>query len=267
MSFEKDKNLKENITTDNIFDELSSDIDNSSFNNFDLKEERLNKYSKISRFVFSLLLIWFILSSFYIFVQKSSNNFSFLSPVCSFISWVESESWECFWVYKNLEDNQRTLDTTMLSQASKASSVLSKAYSLDSFIKSREVVFLLERWEFRLKPFEIIEKFDKEKNSFLSLNKRLIQCNNVVINSDMVMDIDCEVYSSSWNKWDNNTKQWSSVSIASSFQRHFQNSDNFTLLDPQKRFDVVNITWWVFTQMTPLHLRLKYSNSNSINIK
>lgn len=266
MSLWENKDLKENISTDNIFDELSWDIENSNFVNFNPEDDKLKKYSKISWIVLSFLVLLLVFSSFYVFFQKSSNDFTFLKPICSILVWTDNES-HCFWVEKELKDNKRILETTTLSYADKSSWILSKSYSLDSFIKSREVVFLLERWEFRLKPFEIIEQFDKEKNAFLSLNKRLIQCSNIRIDSDLIMDIDCDVYSSSWNKWDNNTKQWSSVSIASSFQNYFQSSDNFTLLDPQKRFDVVNITWWVFTQMTPLHLRLKYSPSNVINIK
>jgi hypothetical protein len=95
---------------------------------------------------------------------------------------------------------RKDIEETKKFQFSKISSVIGGLYSLENFIYSKEVSFLLDRSKNRVKPTEILAKFDDIKNKFDPQEKSKIQCYNITINKERLLTMSCEAYSSDWDE-------------------------------------------------------------------
>ncbi|MDP2396330.1 MAG: hypothetical protein Q8S84_07930 [bacterium] len=55
--------------------------------------------------------------------------------------------------------------------------ILEKLYEVENFTKTKEIIFLSDKSNNKLKVLEILEKFDNIKNQFNAVDKQKIQCN------------------------------------------------------------------------------------------
>jgi hypothetical protein len=78
-------------------------------------------------------------------------------------------------------------------QANNIIPVLTNIYKVENFLNSKEVVFLNENKDKRLKPLVILKDFQEIKNSFSNDNKSII-CDNVTINSDSILNAECTAF-------------------------------------------------------------------------
>jgi hypothetical protein len=60
-------------------------------------------------------------------------------------------------------------------------SLVGDVYSISNFIFSKDISFLLDRTENKVRPLKILEEFDKLKNEFEPINKSRIRCSNIYI--------------------------------------------------------------------------------------
>jgi hypothetical protein len=87
------------------------------------------------------------------------------------------------------------LDTLQIDQNKKILSILERLYNVKNFLKSKEIIFLVDKSENKLQTLTILEKFDDMKNEF-NVEKEKIQCNSLVIDSEKnLLTMNCESYS------------------------------------------------------------------------
>jgi hypothetical protein len=210
----------------------------------------------------------------YIYIQNNKLIYDkwFLDPVCKFIIWdtpIPENTTFCSSLSYTESYYTDELENIKLEYSQNIFSMLIWIYESENFSKTKEVSFLLNKTETKLKTLDIIEKFDKLKLDFLWIEKRRVQCNNLMIDSNTsILTMDCESYSKwyesniiwfSWNKTDS-TIGWTSISVANSFLNFIEkNSVDFELINRQKIFDTVNTVWEKsgYTMKTPFDISLK----------
>lgn len=276
---EKNKELNKNIDTSNIFDDF---VDDSSLIDEvnKIKNERnrdLFYYISKAWYVFQILfwtgfVVLIILFS-YIYIQnnKTISNSNILDPFCSiFLGDIEKEDPFCSsisylkWNYSNKLENIKT------TQSNDILNILQKLYEVENFTKSKNVLFLADKSENKLKILNILEEFDNIKNEFNKVDKQKIQCNSLSIDwKNSILSMNCIAYSAWFEKWlrwvDGSNTDWlkgTSISEANSFINFIDKRSNiFTLIDRQKVFKSENTLWEKtdFTNMTKFSLKLKYN--------
>lgn len=297
MGLEKDKIKEENIMSadfddkskepsmDNIFwDDFGWDLD--FWDDIDQIESKIDKdlyyYLKlIWNIIWNINIIVFILLtllSWYFYVQNS-NSFHrepMLDSVCEYILPAEViEEWEfCSWVSSLLAKRTEEVDSLTQEQFEKVFNWLPKIYSLENFIFTKEVQFLLKQSENKMQVLSILTDFDNLLKDFYSIDKWQIKCEWIEISSDLILSTQCSVFSADWNDeimWYDgsyiNKTGWSTISLASSFLNYIQKeSKDFSLVSKQKKFTKDKFTWnWYYTYSTTFTLQLKYMNSWSYN--
>ena len=262
----------------NIFDELGSDLKDMH----DLEEKRkkdvyfylwaIGTTLKVLNFLF---LIFFAISLFYIFIQKSEKNLdvSFLEPICQVFLWASSNKITgCTWVTYLITDTQQNLSNLKNTQYKQIQDILPDVYSVDNFIYSREVSFLLWKTEDRVRPLKMMAAFDKMKTTFDPNEKSKIKCGDTSIDLDGYFNIECQAFSSDWDTkiiWFDGEKvsanvEGTSISTANSFINYIEKSSKeFTIIDRQRVFNYENVTEGSYTRKTIFTLKLKYNNSNN----
>jgi hypothetical protein len=277
---ESDK--KENLPSSNIFEDFSTDA-NLSEDITKLEEKKKHDSIYYLSFISSLLkwanvvLVFFLVFSFfYISIQKKQEPLSIqlLAPICWIFLWdTPSFDSPCSWVEYVKLAYIKDLEETKKYQFGKISSVIGNLYSLENFIYSKEVSFLLDRAKNRVKPLEIISKFDSLKNRFDPLEKSRIQCYNLIIDKTNLLRMTCEAYSSDWDGsiiWFDGSKETqssiggTSISLANSFINFInKNSTDFTIINKQKVFSAESIfNSGLYTRKTVFVLSLKYNDNN-----
>jgi len=76
--------------------------------------------------------------------------------------------------------------------------LLPEVYKSENFLNSKEVIFLIDKGETRLRPLKILSLFDDLKNEFEAIDKSKISCNNISIDENFIFSTNCSVYSSAW---------------------------------------------------------------------
>lgn len=271
------KNTSNKPDNKNIFSEFNTD---SSLQTEIKKIEEKNKIYylsislKILQWIFLILVIvvWILLS--YIFIQKSESfvdNIS-LNPICYIFNWDIWIIWSwCSSVTVNNSSINTELNELYNSQTTSILSILPTIYETESFLNAKEVSFLVDKTENKLKVLDIIEKFDYFKNQFTWIEKKKLQCFDLEINQlNKILSMKCEAYSSwysseiIWFSWDKSAiwdfLNWTSISIANSFI-NFLNKNAwkyFLVIDRNKKFKSENVDWkdW-YTNKTNFELKLK----------
>ncbi len=277
----KESTISSNVSN-NIFEDFATDA-NFSKEIGELEEIRKHDSIYYLGFVGSFLkwlnsiLVFFIFLSFlYITLQNKEEamEWDILNPICSLFLWdTSSLDGHCSWIEYTKPSYQRNLEDVKIVQYNKISSIIGKIYSLENFIYSKEVSFLLDRTKNRVKPLEIISKFDLLKNKFDIFEKARIQCNNFIIDKNNFLKMTCVAYSSDWDKeiiWFEGVKdwkdiiEWTSISLANSFINYIdKNSKDFTLVNKQKIFSNEPFFWnGTYTRKTIFDLSLKYNDNN-----
>ena len=274
--------LNNQIDSTNIFEDFTSDASLWA----DVKKQEKKKsrdifyYLKVGwNFLKVLnLIVFLLLISFYVYSffqnRVSSENYSFLEPVCQFILWdVSSDVSWCYSVSGFLNKINSDRDSIKTSQFKRIEPLFQHVYTLDNFKNSKSMTFLLDRSENRLRTLDVISEFDSIKNSFESVDKSKVVCYDMVIQDDMSLTARCDAYSSDWDS-DITNADWvkrsgTSVSIASSFIDFIDNSPDskFSVSNKQKIFQYTNVSGnGIYTRKTNFDLNLRYIDSNSLSL-
>lgn len=272
------------IDTSNIFEDFRDD--RSLKEEIDSIETEVNKDSvyymglvwNIFKYINFTLFILLIVFFSYIFIQKSEwNTFyekAFLSPFCSILLWDAQEFEEsyCSWVNTLLKKYEEKLDIEKETTIINLLPVLKDVYSINNFINSEKVSFVINKTKTKVNPVDILSQFDMLKNSFLSLDKKQIVCNNIIIIWN-TLSADCSAFTSywdssipwfNWETWTANKLWWTSISVASSFLNFIEKSEEskFELLNKQKVFTADKLVWetW-YIYKTDFKIRLSYKDA------
>lgn len=273
------------VPSDNIFKELSWGLDfwhAEEVKEWVVKDKiyYLKLYGNIFSIVNIVVFIIFTLLFLFVKVQNNPENYSknFLDPFCFIILSEEMQNtWDyCSSVSSLVLDYDAKIVTLKKDIVDKLSLIVKDLYVYESFIDSKEIAFLLDKKTNRLNPLDMLNDFDKLKLDFSGMDKKRIVCNGVKIQNDSTFNVDCEVFSSSWEQadgingiidssWNIKSSQleWSSLSIAASFLNFIEKNPqyNFQIIDKQKTFWSASIIWeGPYVKSTKLNLKLKYNN-------
>lgn len=285
-----DKDNKSNVTgepSDNIFAQLSGDLDfwddSSGSDDWNIDKKNIYDYLKISTsyvFLLNLLLGLVLLTSvWYIYIQKNESfwNKSFLDPVCWFIlwDWIENTQTWCSSIAFLLKDYENKINSLKSDISSRIAWIIWDVYTIENFIYSREISFLLNSSTSRLRPLDLLNQFDRLKNDFSPNDKRVIRCDNIEINNNNIATFNCSAYSSSWERsswgfvlvWESWNRlwwdilEWTSNSIAASFLNFIERNPQYNLrvVEKQKMFESESVVWeGTFVRKTDFSFTLRY---------
>lgn len=232
----------------------------------------LSMLSWILKFFNVILFIVVFFSIGYIYIQKDPafSESSLIDPVCFIFLWDNNiKEWDlCSSVSYTSNSYKNKINDLKNSQFKKIFSIIWDVYKSESFINSREIVFLKNNLNERLKPTKVLNDFTKLVWDF-NKNKINIVCDNLSIDSDNILKASCESYSNWWKKdinWFNSDDKkyyGSSISLANSFLNYVsKSSTNFSLVDRQKSFSIEEGSWSFNESTTKFDLKLKYTNNN-----
>lgn len=289
MMEQKNQNDLDNqwLTQDelNIFSEFSWEVDfwdQKVSLNKEVEKKDLEYYLKLtSNILLWLNIVWILLTLIffsYFKVQNSETQFdkSYLNLFCPILLWEDSQN--IIWVNcsstKALLVNLSTeIENLSNNTVTKLNSLIWDVYSLDNFINTKEVEFLLEKKNDKTPVLEILNDFDKMKNYFLDWDKKAIDCKNIEIQSGNLVKFECYSYSSDWdmniksNLW--NKVQWTSITLAASFLNFIENNPiyNFKIIEKQTDFTSESLIWeWNYVKSTKFSFVLQYNNiKNTLN--
>ena len=282
MSQENEKQ----IDATNIFDEFAADEDlKQEVEKIKISRQKnsyyyLNLVNKFFGTINFLAFLAFIVLWIYIYIQKDSTmkNISYLNPVCQVFVHDLGEEYNCSSISALTKTYEQKVKNIKWEVFTTNLQLIPSIYSVYNSIFSKDITFLIDRTENKLRPLKILDVFDRLKNEFEPVSKSRIRCTNVNISSDYTLDIDCSVYTSFWDKilwysWKYSSKDfvhWTAVSKASSFINFLEKQDSdFYIVEKPKKFSVSNIVdevYW-FTKQASFHLKLKYKNNNIYSIK
>jgi hypothetical protein len=209
----------------------------------------------------------------YIYIQNNNNlrNSNILDPFCSIFLWkIHNEDTFCSSVSSLKWTYTEKLSSLEKTQLNDILTILEKLYEVENFTKTKEVLFLTDKTNSKLKVLSILEEFDNIKNEFDKVDKQKVQCSSFIIDSNKkILSMNCIAYSAWYEKWlrwfDGTTEvslKWSSLSIANSFLNFIdKQSDIFTIIDRQKVFRSETTLWEKtdFTNKTMFNLKLTYN--------
>lgn len=275
---EKDTNVEFN--SENIFEELTGWVDiQKEVQKEELKKEKwgyyyLNIFINFLIYINVSSVVWLILFSAYGYIQSSEKGteYDFLSPICSVFLW--ESSWKftsCYGVSYKLNELNTSVENLKSSQTSMLIPVVWDIYSLENFNLSRKVSFLLDKSQNRLRPAEILKDFDEVKSQYSSVDKSEIQCNDITISGEWLLDISCDVYSSDWDTkivtLDDGVKSYkkwwgTSITRAISFLDYIEKSvwSPFSIIQKPKTLWYTKIQSWPYTQKTEISFTLKHND-------
>jgi len=268
-----------NIDSTNIFDEFSNDeklkeeVKQAEYNSTKwliFYMNWLNWFMKIFNFLAILFLILFFL---YSYIQSSSNfdKKEFIAPFCDLLL-DKKANIDCAPVTEALSEIKKSNEAKEVSYYNSIISMVWSVYELSNFAFSKEVLFLLDKSDSRLKPLEILKKFDTLKNKFQPINKNRLKCYNFVVSSVWELSMQCDGFSSQWDKdiiwaswsqWDWFVL-WTSISYVSSFINYIETtSDDFIIINKPKKFNSTSVVSNNgFTKKTSFKLTLKIKENN-----
>lgn len=284
----KDKSISSISDFDDsgIFSDFSWDKDlKKEVQSFKNEQKRdwfdiLNIFSWIFKSINLILIIVCLLWFWYIYIQNDEkfSDSSLIDPICFvFIGDDNIKEWSlCSSVQYTLDSYKSKIKELKDSQFKKIFSIIGEVYKSENFLNSKEIVFLKNNLEKKLKPTEIIDNFNKLTIEFNALNNKTslnwdsIICDNLSINNENILKADCSSYANWWEKniesfnLDINKKySWSSISIANSFLNYISRQNtNFSLEERQKDFSLETNSWSLNQNITKFNLKLKYNKTN-----
>lgn len=275
---EENNKINQKIDSSNIFDEFVGDS-NLKKEVDSIKQEKekdlffyLSKVGSVLQTMFWILLVIMIIIFSYIYIQNNDElkNSNILDPFCFIFLWdVKNEDMYCSSISSLNKTYSLKLETTKQEENKAILGILEKLYNVENFLKTKEIIFLVDKSENKLQTLSILEKFDDMKNEF-NVDKDKIQCNSLSIDSKKsLLTMNCESYSQWYEKWlrwldwtTENPLKWSSLSQANSFLNFIsKTSKTFEIIDRQKMFKEESILWTKtgFTSKTTFSLKLKYN--------
>ncbi len=278
---------QENIDSTNIFEEFSQDENlKSEVKSTQVKKEKWGYYylwviNKFFKLINTIFFLWFIIIGGYLYVQNNEaiKDISYLDPICFMFvdKWLLIE-WESCSSISSLTKRYRELNSNLSNKYYMGiANIIEDVYYVSNFAFSKEILFLLDKTENRLLPLAILEEFDRLKNEFEPINKGKLLCTNINISWGGVLSIDCNAFSSRWDRnivwlsWKNQKSEnvsGTSISLASSFINYLEmNARDFIIIDKQKEFTFDEVAdYWGYSRKTNFKLTLKLrSNTLSLN--
>lgn len=280
---ETEKNDDSKLNTSNIFDEF--EVDEQTKQEIDDIRKDINKnwvyymnkiwlFFKYINFLFFIVLI---IAFSYIFIQKSDsdfvNNKEYLNPICSILSWTNSNSSSnCSSLaisIKNIDKNNDILSKEFLK---KTIPIIEESYEIDNVKNSKESIFIIDKSLNKNDPLFILNEFDKIKNDFTWIDKQKIKCSDINIDGN-IFEAKCSAFSTLWYddipwlNWEKtvNTLNWTSITLASSFINYISENDKINLLDKQKEFNIIPYFWeWNFIYKTDFKLKFEYDHGSNL---
>lgn len=276
---ENNNEVKKEIESSNIFDDFAQDSSLLQEVNKLKSENNKDKFyyiSKSARFLQTIFLILFFVFAIlltYIYVQNKEDykNSNILDPLCFvFLGNIPNQDTYCSSITSLNNTYTTKLNTLKETQTKDILAILENLYEVENFTKTKEVIFLTDKSNNKLKVLEVLEAFDNLKNNFDKIDKQKVQCNWLIIDSkDDVLSMSCTAYSAWYEKWikwfdwvTDSSLKWTSISIANSFLNYIsKTSDIFTIVDRQKVFRSESVLWEKtdFTNKTSFSLKLKYN--------
>ena len=271
------------LNTSNIFDEF--DIDGEIIN--ELEENKVKKdwmfyIQKIWNFFVYVNFILFIIvvSLFsYIYIETSDSNLfnskEYLDSIwiCNFLNWTDTSfMWACSWLSHTIQKIDFLNKKQSEENLEKVIDILKKSYEINSIKNSKEALFLIDKSKNKNDPIKILNEFDILKNDFASVEKRRIQCDNIIIDWN-ILKASCSSYSAGWYKnipwfkWEKTiyTLKWTSITLASSFINYLWNSSMFNVINKQKMFESVPYFWeWNFSHKTNFKIEIQYNDIRNL---
>jgi len=272
------------INSENIFDEftdtkeIKAELEKTDKN---IEKDIYYYLKKLGTLLLScniIVLLLLILCFVYIYIQNGTDKkeYSFLSPVCQYFLWTnEIYSSTCYWVTPILEEYNTKLENISSELSQKVLPLLWEKYSLENYNLSRKVAFILEKWDNRSMPLEMLGEFDALKDIFSATDKSEISCYDINIMWD-IMSMTCDSFSSDWNTdiigvEDTllTTRSWwgTSISKASSFinfLEHYSWSP-FSIVEKPALFTSESTTW-PYTRKTSFQFSLRYVKQIELDI-
>ncbi len=274
-----------NDDSPNIFAELSWNLDfwHIEEEKVQLIEKDVWYYAKLGvkilLWVNIVLLIVALLYLSYIFVQKSESfrdNVA-LDPICWIFvpSEIQNLTTSCSSISATKADYIAESDKTKKDIIKRLSTVIYELYTVDNFVYSSEIQFLLDKKINRLKPLDILNEFDLLVNDFVQSDKSMIECKDIKVNKEYILSAKCTAYSSdwesklnlpwiTWERW-NDIKEWTSMTVAASFLNYLEKTKtnkNFKLLEKQKVFQSSSVLLDSLEsrRTTEFEIQMKYDN-------
>lgn len=276
-SFKEDTTSIEEVSNNNIFDELAWEIDfwdDVNIENKKIKKDKLHYIKLVWNIIWNTNIFIFIILIFlyiYLYIQNNTDlyNKTYLNPICPVILWDNIAIWDsnCSSIRSLLEVKEKEIFELKDKQYKELISLVPDIYKVDNFLFSKDIKFLLSQTESKLKVLDMIEEFDDLLKKFNWVDKGQIKCSSLDITKDSIFNISCDLFSSDWNNevfwydWTSRSYiEWTSITLASSFLNYLEKeSDNFILLNKQKGFTKESIdSFWYYTQKTTVNLELKY---------
>lgn len=284
MSWEE-KDVLDTIDSSNIFDEFEAwELKEELKTNKPVVKKNMYDYLSITAWIFStifwfsIFIVWWAYGYVNIQENEELDNASILAPICKVFIWdVQNvnDEWNCVsisYLHKTYWNNFSELKSIQFEESL---SLIEQIYKTENFLKSKEVVFLDSVTKHKLRPLEILNAFDKLKYNYDSSLQERIQCWEISIDNEWILTTSCEAFSGWFEdniRWfdgsDNERVSWTSISVANSFLNYIEKqSDDFTLIDRQKKFKSVGIfsTFTYLTKKTSFDLTLQYNNDNLIS--
>lgn len=287
------ENNKEGNLSNDIFKELSWDLDfwkeKTDLNQDKVKDKEyyINLSLSILWVLNVILIIFMVLSFFYISIQKNTSYYSssLIDPFCAVILWSYSDknTWDYCSSVSALKQDYITKTNELknwfvlwIDKVKWLDDIFLDLYTLENFKSSKEWEFLTLNKLNKLKVVNILNDFDRLKNDFSAWDKKMVECKNIKITSDNILTASCDIFSSSWETvdlqwglwiiWDSWNKKdliwWTSISTAASFLNFIEKNPtyNFQVISKQKIFSS-DFAWeWPYVRKTKLELELKYNN-------
>ncbi|MDP2090424.1 MAG: hypothetical protein Q8K30_02400 [Candidatus Gracilibacteria bacterium] len=276
---DKKTEINKGIDTSNIFDDFSQDsslieeVDKLKKENNKDKFYYLSKTAHVLQTIFWILFFILIILFSYIYIQNNKNisDSNLLDPLCFvFIGDIKNDDTFCSSISSLNTKYKTRLENAQQMQIKGILGILEKLYEVENFTKTKEIIFLSDKSNNKLKVLEILEKFDNIKNQFNAVDKQKIQCNGISIDANTsTISMSCSAYSAGYERGfkgfdasDDNFIKGTSISIASSFLNFItKKADVFTIIDRQKVFKSESILGEKtdFTNKTSFNLKLKYN--------
>ncbi|PZM85676.1 hypothetical protein DLH72_01685 [Candidatus Gracilibacteria bacterium] len=273
------KSINEDVSK-NIFNDFNSDISlEAELKNIKEKESKdMFYYLNITgKFLQTFCILFFLGLSFfsaYITIQKSEDfsNQEYLDPICFLFNGdLNIDGGACSSISYNKNLIQYELENLYKEQSKLIVSILPVVYETESFSKTKELSFLVDKSGSKLKVLDIIERFDYFKNDFTGVEKKKLQCYDLTINGkEKFLSMKCEAFSAGYtseiigfsgNKGSkDNYLNGTSISVANSFINFLEKNAKkyFLVVDKQKTFESQQILGQDgYTNKTSFNLKLK----------
>lgn len=280
------ENKKDNeFASENIFDDFSTDKWLWKEIKDIEKEQSRDIYYYISilssmfRFVNIILFLIIFTYFFYAYIQEKEElkEYSFLNPICSIILWESADAIdECYPVNAYLTKKEIDLKNIKKTYSQQVINVIGNAYTMENFINSKSILFLTNKSKDKFDPIKIISEFDTLKNKFEPFDKSRVVCNNLNVTNENKLQTTCIFYSSDWDiqitdktSGNNESRPWTSISLALSFIDFIENSNysTFSVLNKPKTFSTSDFSWlWRYTKSTTVNFDLKYNDIDNLKL-